>query len=93
MLQLIRNTLANCHLKPRIVIPNQTDKSSLFPFSLSSVCVRKPKIAVFSPHREVLLIRKDAQHQRFLAFCQGVSAERQIDSYGVCLCVRVCVCV
>ncbi len=52
VLQLISNTLANCHLKPRIVIPNQTDESSLSPFSLSSVYMHEPKIAVCFPHME-----------------------------------------
>lgn len=52
VLQLIGNTLANCHPKPRIVIPNQRDESPLFPFSLSSVYDRKPKIAACFPSAE-----------------------------------------
>jgi len=90
VLQLIWNTLANCHVKPRIVIPNQTDKSSLFPFPISSVYVRKPKIAVFFPTQKSALNKRGCSTSKIFGFLSGRFSWTP-DWFVWCVCVSVSV--
>ncbi len=103
VLQLIWNTLANCDLKPRIVIPNQIDESalslslSISPFSLSSVYTHKPKIAVCFPHTEKCSYQARTLNIKdfwpFLRAFQMNARLIRMVSVCVCVCAHACVCV
>ncbi len=101
VLQLIWNTLANCDLKPRIVIPNQTDESALS-LSLSlSLSLHFPSLlfthtspkllCVFHTWRSALIKRGHSTSKIFGLFSGRFRWTP--DWFVWCLCVRVCMCV